>query len=183
MEDAVEEEAPVGEETSDHSFAAPLDSETLEAQIHDEPELLETEMEVAEEETEALGEAVEEAMLDTETEELDLEMEELASEAVLEEMEAGPKEAMSPSMSRPTALLKPISGVLRPLDEEEDVRTATLTPVGHMLMPAKNERGAPPAATSRPSTATLRPVRGTLTPVSKPAAKVLKPQGEDEDSE
>ena len=183
MEEAAEEETPVGEETSDLSSSAPLDSETLEAQVIDEPELVETEIQAAEEEAEDLTETVQETVLETETEDLDLEMEELASEAVLEEMDAEPSESVTATMARPTALLKPIRGVLKPLDEEEEVRTTTLTPVGHMLVPAK-ERGSPPPATAgRPTTATLRPVRGKLTPVSKPAAKVLKPENQDDEDE
>jgi hypothetical protein len=182
-EEVAEEETLVGEETSDLSSSAPLDSETLEAQVIDEPELVETEIQASEEEPEDLTETVQETMLETETEDLDLEMEELASEAVLEEMDAEPSESEPATMARPTALLKPIRGVLKPLDEEEEVRTATLTPVGHMLVPAKERGSPPPATTGRPTTATLRPVRGKLTPVSKPAAKVLKPQNEDDEDE
>ena len=85
------------------------------------------------------------------------------------------------TMQRPTALLKPIRGTLRPLEEEEEVRTASLTPVGHMLMPEK-KRGPPPSSSMGQQTATLRPVRGTLTPVSKTPVKRLEPNDEtDED--
>jgi hypothetical protein len=85
-----------------------------------------------------------------------------------------------PMMSQPSALLKPIRGVLRPLEEEESVRTASLTPVGHMLIP-KKERGAPPSASvGKPKTAQLKPVRGTLKPVSKTPAKRLEPAEDDE---
>ena len=67
------------------------------------------------------------------------------------------------------------------LEEEEEVRTASLTPVGHMLMPEK-KRGAPPSSSVGQQTATLRPVRGTLTPVSKTPVKRLEPNDEtDED--
>jgi hypothetical protein len=183
MEEAIEEELPVEEETSDLSASAPLDSESLEAQVFDEPELVETEIQASEDEAEDLTETVQKTMLETETEDLDLEMEELASEAVLEEMDAEPSETETKAMARPAALLKPIRGVMKPLVEEEEVRTAVLTPVGHMLMPA-TERGSPPPATAgRPATATLRPVRGKLTPVTKPAAKVLKPENEGDEDE
>ena len=112
-------------------------------------------------------------------------------EAMLEEEVSAPMEApeeigeateaAAPTMARPTALLKPIRGTLQPLVEEEAVRTAPLTPVGHMLMPEKKARGPPPSASvGRPKTAELRPVRGTLTPVSKKPVKQLKP---DEDAE
>ena len=84
-------------------------------------------------------------------------------------------------MTRPTALLKPIRGTLQPLTEEEEVRTASLTPVGHMLVPEK-KRGPPPSASiGRPETAELRPVQGTLTPVSKKPVKQLKADEEQED--
>ena len=77
------------------------------------------------------------------------------------------------------APLRPIRGVLTPA--EDPTETATLTPVGHMLMPAK-KRGAPPsAAVGRPSAA-LRPVKGTLTPVTKkPVKKMVPKDDEDED--
>lgn len=85
------------------------------------------------------------------------------------------------TMQRPTALLKPIRGTLQPLAEEEKVRTAPLSPVGHMLVPEK-KRGPPPSIEPGQKTATLRPVRGTLTPVSKTPVKRLEPdQIEDED--
>jgi hypothetical protein len=82
-------------------------------------------------------------------------------------------------MARPTAMLKPIRGTLQPLVEEEEVRTASLTPVGHMLMPEK-KRGPPPTI-EKPMTAQLRPVRGSLTPVSKTPVKQLKTDDEIEE--
>jgi hypothetical protein len=63
--------------------------------------------------------------------------------------------------------------------EEEEVRTASLTPVGHMLMPEK-KRGPPPTI-EKPMTAQLRPVRGSLTPVSKTPVKQLKTDDEIEE--
>ena len=90
-------------------------------------------------------------------------------------------EAPSSTMQRPTALLKPIRGTLRPLEEEEEVRTAPLTPVGHMLIPEK-KRGPPPPSSIGQKTATLKPVRGTLTPVSKTPVKRLEPS-EDQDED
>ncbi|MFZ8907121.1 MAG: hypothetical protein ACO2Y2_07260, partial [Poseidonia sp.] len=106
--------------------------------------------------------------------------EEVLDEPVIEAVEEA-LEAPSPTMSRPTALLRPIQGTLQPLTEEEEVRTASLTPVGHMLMPEK-KRGPPPSASvGRPTTAKLRPVRGTLTPVTKSPVKQLKPDEERED--
>jgi len=90
-------------------------------------------------------------------------------------------DAPATTMMRPAALLKPIRGTLQPLEEEEPVKTAPLTPVGHMLVPEK-KRGPPPTVKTRASTATLRPVRGTLTPVSKTPVKQLEPETEvDED--
>lgn len=112
--------------------------------------------------------------------------EEIVEETVLTEVEEEETmvEEIDPStstMQRPTALLKPIRGTLRPLEVEEEVRTASLTPVGHMLMPEK-KRGPPPASSVGQQTATLRPVRGTLTPVSKTPVKRLEPNDEtDED--
>ena len=100
--------------------------------------------------------------------------------AVDELVEEGSEEDRS-VMTRPTALLKPIRGTLQPLTEEEEVRTASLTPVGHMLVPEK-KRGPPPSASiGRPETAELRPVQGTLTPVSKKPVKQLKADEEQED--
>ena len=100
--------------------------------------------------------------------------------AVDELVEEGSEEDRS-VMTRPTALLKPIRGTLQPLTEEEEVRTASLTPVGHMLVPEK-KRGPPPSASiGRPETAQLRPVQGTLTPVSKKPVKQLKADEEQED--
>jgi len=106
---------------------------------------------------------------------------------VLDEVEAvGVLEDDDPSdtesiMQQPTTLLTPIRGVLKPLTEEEPVRTARLTPVGHMLVPEK-KRGPPP--TSKPMkapTATLRPVRGKLTPLTKPGVKRLTPSSDEEE--
>lgn len=137
---------------------------------------MELEEEVQEQllETESLadgpGEAVQEVMVEAES-----------VEAFADE-ETDVTEASSTTMTRPTTLLKPIRGVLKPLEDEEPVRTATLTPVGHMLMPEKR-RGTPPAsAAGQPPTAVLRPVKGTLKPVSKAPAKVLKPQSDDDDA-
>lgn len=90
-------------------------------------------------------------------------------------------EAPSPTMQRPTALLKPIRGTLRPLEEEEEVRTAPLTPVGHMLIPEK-KRGPPPSSSMGQKTATLKPVRGTLTPVSKTPVKRLEPSDDQDEN-
>ena len=90
----------------------------------------------------------------------------VAEDAEEEETMVEEIDTSTSTMQRPTALLKPIRGTLRPLEEEEEVRTASLTPVGHMLMPEK-KRGAPPSSSVGQQTATLRPVRGTLTPVSK----------------
>ena len=100
--------------------------------------------------------------------------EELTEETLVEELEEG-----STTMQRPTALLKPIRGTLRPLEQEEEVRTAPLTPVGHMLIPEK-KRGPPPSSSIGQKTATLRPVRGTLTPVSKQPVKRLEPSDEED---
>ena len=83
------------------------------------------------------------------------------------------------TMARPTAMLKPIRGTLQPLVEEEEVRTAPLTPVGHMLMPEK-KRGPPPSI-GKPKTAELRPVKGSLIPVSKTPVKQLKTDDENEE--
>ena len=86
------------------------------------------------------------------------------------------------TVQRPTALLKPIRGTLRPLEEEEAVRTASLTPVGHMLVPEK-KRGPPPSSSiGKPTTSTLRPVRGTLTPVSKSPVKRLEPEDDSDEN-
>lgn len=87
------------------------------------------------------------------------------------------------SMTRPTALLKPIRGTLQPLVDEEEVRTAALTPVGHMLVPEKKKRGPPPSKdVGKGTTATLRPVRGKLTPVSKTPVKRLEPDEDEQDN-
>ena len=125
---------------------------------------------------EAAMEDIGEAMLEETTEPAEATVE----PAVDELAEEGSEEGTS-VMTRPTALLKPIRGTLQPLTEEEEVRTASLTPVGHMLVPEK-KRGPPPSASiGRPETAKLRPVRGTLTPVSKKPVKQLKADEEQED--
>ncbi|MDB2335897.1 hypothetical protein N9V31_04145, partial [Candidatus Poseidonia alphae] len=74
---------------------------------------------------------------------------------------------------------RPIRGVLSPV--EDAVESATLTPVGHMLMPAKKRGGPPSSSVGRP-TAALRPVKGTLTPVTKKPVKKMVPK-DDEDEE
>ena len=125
---------------------------------------------------EAAMEDIGEAMLEETTEPAEATVE----PAVDELAEEGSEEGTS-VMPRPTALLKPIRGPLQPLTEEEEVRTASLTPVGHMLVPEK-KRGPPPSASiGRPETAELRPVQGTLTPVSKKPVKQLKADEEQED--
>ena len=127
---------------------------------------------------EAAMEDVGESMLDEVTEPVEME----AVEASVEE--DVPAEAESEStMTRPTALLKPIRGTLQPLVEEDEVRTARLTPVGHMLVPKKKKRGPPPSAeVGKGKTATLRPVRGKLTPVKKTPVKRLEPEEEEQDN-
>ena len=123
-----------------------------------------------------LTEAVEERLLETEDGGLDPAEVTEATPPVMEETVGGE----STTMSRPTTLLKPIRGVLRPLDEEEEVRTASLTPVGHMLVPEK-KRGPPPSASiGAPKTAKLRPVKGTLKPVTKEPSPRLEPESGDE---
>ena len=108
-------------------------------------------------------------------------VEETLAEDLVEETLAEDIEERPTTMQRPTALLKPIRGTLRPLEQEEEVRTAPLTPVGHMLIPEK-KRGPPPSSSIGQKTASLRPVRGTLTPVSKQPVKRLEPSDEkDED--
>ncbi len=87
-------------------------------------------------------------------------------------------EAESQTMSLPTSMLRPIGGVLRPLDDEEEVRTATITPVGPTLVP-----GPPINSRAKPETATLRPVRGTLKPVEKAPVRTLQPQEEEEEGQ
>tara|TARA_B100000003_G_scaffold188803_1_gene185499 strand:- start:363 stop:752 length:390 start_codon:yes stop_codon:yes gene_type:complete len=108
--------------------------------------------------------------------------EESAMEEVTEEVaEMVEEQQPSTSMERPATLLKPIRGVLRPLEEEEEVRTASLTPVGHMLMPEK-KRGPPPSSSiGKGAGATLRPVKATLTPVSKTPVKQMEPEEEEEE--
>ena len=66
-------------------------------------------------------------------------------EPAVDELVDEESEEATSVMTRPTALLKPIRGTLQPLTEEEEVRTASLTPVGHMLVPEK-KRGPPPSA-------------------------------------
>ena len=123
------------------------------------------------EETTEPAEVVEEVVETTET----------TVEPAVDELVEEVSEEDKSVMTRPTALLKPIRGTLQPLTEEEEVRTASLTPVGHMLVPEK-KRGPPPSASiGRPGTAELRPVQGTLTPVSKKPVKQLKADEEQED--
>ena len=95
------------------------------------------------------------------------------SETVEEEAEA------KTTMTRPTAMLRPIRGTLQPLVDEEEVRTASLTPVGHMLTP-KKKRGPPPSI-GKPKTAELRPVKGSLIPVSKTPVKKLETDDENDE--
>ena len=81
-------------------------------------------------------EDVGESMLEEVTEPVEVQtVEPSVEEDVLAEAES------EATMTRPTALLKPIRGTLQPLVEEDEVRTARLTPVGHMLVPEKKERG------------------------------------------
>ena len=128
--------------------------------------------EMVEETVETVEETIEPAVEDFDEEALEESVADVAEEAL---------EASTSTMTRPTALLKPIRGTLQPLTEEEEVRTASLTPIGHMLVPEK-KRGPPPSASvGRPPTAKLRPVRGTLTPVTKTPVKQLKPDEESED--
>ena len=94
-------------------------------------------------------------------------------EHVEEEVEA------KTTMARPTAMLKPIRGTLQPLVDEEEVRTASLTPIGHMLIPEK-KRGPPPSIGKR-KTAELRPVKASLIPVSKNPVKELKTDEENDE--
>lgn len=127
------------------------------------------------EEAHAPAEVVEEMVEET------VETVEETIEPAVEDFDEEALEASRSTMTRPTALLKPIRGTLQPLTEEEEVRTAPLTPIGHMLVPEK-KRGPPPSASvGRPPTAKLRPVRGTLTPVTKTPVKQLKPDEESED--
>ena len=127
---------------------------------------------------EAAMEDVGESMLEEVTEPVEVEpVEPSVKEDVLAEAES------EATMTRPTALLKPIRGTLQPLVEEDEVRTARLTPVGHMLVPEKKARGPPPSAkVGKGKTATLRPVRGKLTPVTKTPVKRLEPEEEEQDN-
>ena len=131
---------------------------------------------------EDMGEAMLEETTDpTEVMEEVVETTEATVEPAVDELVEEESEVDTSVMTRPTALLKPIRGTLQPLTEEEEVRTASLTPVGHMLVPEK-KRGPPPSASiGRPETAELRPVQGTLTPVSKKPVKQLKADEEQED--
>lgn len=105
---------------------------------------------------------------------------EAETEAMVDVVEVPVEETAT--MQRPAALLKPIRGTLRPLEEEEEVRTATLTPVGHMLIPEK-KRGPPPSSSvGKPTTTSLRPVRGTLTPVTKSPVKRLEPEDDHDEN-
>lgn len=132
--------------------------------------------EVVEEMVEDTVQTVEETIEPTVEDFAEEAMEEAVADTVEEALEAS-----TSTMTRPTALLKPIRGTLQPLTEEEEVRTASLTPIGHMLVPEK-KRGPPPSASvGRPPTAKLHPVRGTLTPVTKTPVEQLKPEEESED--
>jgi len=103
--------------------------------------------------------------------------EEVAIDEIPEEVEE--EVEVKTTMARPTAMLRPIRGTLQPLVEEEEVRTASLTPVGHMIVPEK-KRGPPPSI-GKEETATLRPIRGSLIPVSKTPVKQLKTDEEDDE--
>ena len=78
----------------------------------------------------------------------------------------------------PTTLLRPVAGVLQPLEEEAEEPTARITPVGPTLMP-----GPPISSNVKPKTAALRPVRGTLTPVEKAPVRTLQPHEEEDESQ
>ena len=78
-------------------------------------------------------------------------------ETMLEEASVPDEVEAKTTMTRPTAMLRPIRGTLQPLVDEEEVRTASRTPVGHMLTPEK-KRGPPPSI-GKPKTAELRPVK------------------------
>ena len=99
---------------------------------------------MVEETVETVEETIEPAVEDFDEEALEESVADVAEEAL---------EASTSTMTRPTALLKPIRGTLQPLTEEEEVRTASLTPIGHMLVPEK-KRGPPPPP---PSGARQRP--------------------------
>ena len=121
---------------------------------------------------EAAMEEVGEAMLEETT---------VPDEVVIDEVVEHSEEEVEPktTMARPTAMLKPIRGTLQPLVEEEEVRTASLTPVGHMLIPEK-KRGPPPSI-GKPKTAELRPVKASLVPVSKTPVKKLETDEENDE--
>lgn len=147
---------------------AHVPDEVVEEMVEETVETVET----VEDTIETVEESMEPAVEDFDEETLEQPVADVVEETL---------EASTTTMARPTALLKPIRGTLQPLTEEEEVRTASLTPVGHMLVPEK-KRGPPPsAAVGRPPTAKLRPVRGTLTPVTKTPVKQLKPEEESED--
>ena len=105
---------------------------------------------------------------------------EQVEEQVMAPSETVEEEAESiTTMTRPTAMLRPIRGTLQPLVDEEEVRTASLTPVGHMLTPEK-KRGPPPSI-GKPKTTELRPVKGSLIPVSKTPVKKLETDDENDE--
>ena len=108
----------------------------------------------------------------------DAAMEEVG-ETMLEEASVPDEVEAKTTMTRPTAMLRPIRGTLQPLVDEEEVRTASLTPVGHMLTPEK-KRGPPPSI-GKPKTAELRPVKGSLIPVSKTPVKKLETDDENDE--
>jgi len=128
------------------------------------------EVETLEPEVSSIEEVVEESVLETVS---------VEEERITEVMEEVVEEAPT-TMTRPTTLLKPIRGVLKPLEEGEEVKTASLTPVGHMLIPEK-KRGPPPSSgIGKPTTTKLRPVKGTLKPVAKKPVTTLQPEDESE---
>lgn len=149
-----------------------------------EPEFIPQEEAAIEDAGETMVEEVPTPMEDGIVEETVLpEVEEVVpvEETIVETLVDEENDISKSTMQRPTALLKPIRGTLRPLEEEEEVRTASLTPIGHMLMPEK-KRGSPPSSSIGQETATLRPVRGTLTPVSKTPVKRLEPSDEEDEN-
>ena len=97
-------------------------------------------------------------------------------EEVIEAVE--PVEAEPQAMNVPTAMLRPVGGVLQPLEERVEMPTASITPVGPTLMP-----GPPISTNVKPKTAALRPVKGTLTPVEKSPVRTLQPQEEEDEGQ
>ena len=89
-----------------------------------------------------------------------------------------PVEAETQAMNVPTAMLRPVGGVLQPLEEKVEMPTASITPVGPTLMP-----GPPISTNVKPKTAALRPVKGTLTPVEKSPVRTLQPQEEEDEGQ